>query len=271
MRGDNAFAECVQEEYVFYRRDGKSRDETVRIMLEYYELELEDSDDVVPVLTGMIMALRKKRELFDGFAAKAREYLAQDNIDPHARKHLEALLADPAMYGQEAFYRIKKPYDPGWQYGDTFAHTITWSGAEKLGIRGWVIILYEYGVYLDRFHHVRHLMCVSVCPPDQIPRSGQALNDLGFLPVFYLAGPKGAEIQYHVSVPLSNKREEKSLGISKIGNFPDVKLPEGLEEESLLVSRSFIGQPVRDGTCPHFEMEFCTAYEDYLNRRRRAD
>lgn len=268
MGRDNTFCKCIQEEYVFYRRDGKSRDETVRTMLDYYAQELEDGDDVVPVLTGITLALRKKRELFDEFAAKAKELIDQDDVDPHAKRNLERLLADPTVYGQEAFYRIKKPYDTGWKYGDTFAHTITCPGAKRLGIDGWTIIFYEYGAHLDKFHCVHHLMCVSVCPPDQIPCSSQQLNELGFLPMLHSSGPNGKEIQYHVSVSVQNKREEANMALTKIGRFPDVRLPQNLEKENLLVSRVFIGY-VRKGTeWPCYEEEVCAAYQDYLRRGR---
>lgn len=255
----------VQQEYAEYRRIGKSREEAVKTILGSYSEAMEDEEDAISIITGLILALCGKKELFQEIAGLARSLINQFPMDSREKARFEGLLEDPSKYGPEAVYLARRVYDPGWRDGDAFAHTITCPTAKALGIEGWSVILYKYGTFTDRFRRVKQLMCVSVCPPDQIPRSSQQLNELGFLPMMlHSFGPKGREIQYHVSVSVPNKREEANLALSKIGNFPDVRLPENLEGENLLVSRSFNGF-VRKGTeWPFFEEEFCAAYRDYL-------
>lgn len=136
----------------------------------------------------------------------------------------------------------KNEYRPAWEVGDTFIHAFEDPIAEECGIGGWYMIVRKIGECRSDRGELMQIVALSVCPPDAIPKTSADLKELGVIPTWPL--PK----DYRAQMRIVSKRGENAFGLTKIGCFPDVGLPEDhqgtLKEryiEPLLTSRTTQG------------------------------
>jgi len=219
----------VREQYVNYRKSGKTREEAVALMHDYYSEELMDIEDGAIVLSGLVFALADKKELYEELVtcascaiAKLRVILEPDDARKQILEIADKYIMDPSVWGSAAAYNGRKKYTSSWMIGDVFSHAIETPSAKSLGLNGWFIIMYKKGEHVDEFGKVRHLMYVSLCPPEKIPTTPDQLADLGYLGT--VKRDQGWE--YLVQLGTKSKKEELSYKLTKIANFEKVKLPD---------------------------------------------
>ena len=171
---------------------------------------------------------------------------------------VERCLKDNTVYGKEALYKRASTYVPDWKVGDTFSHVLTYPTAEALGIKGWIILLYKVGEYVDELEVHRQLMYVSLCPPEKLPSCKEDLEKLGFLRMMC----KGDKAEYLAQITLKSKKAEGAYGLSKVGCFPDILLPDDrVDEENPLTAMPLFGQARRDDLWTGYEDQICRLYK----------
>lgn len=255
----------IQKQYVGYRTAGKSRNDAIAAIKENYAEELQDEDDRIAVMIGLVFSLCKKKELTKEIAVEtfcmirhAHKMMAFNHVESSYLLKVERLLGDESMYGGEAAYRRRVSYVPHWEVGDTFSHKLIHPKAEALGICGWSILLYKVGECEDELQQLRQLMYVSLCPPGKEPISGSQLQSLGFLRMMR----HGEKWDYLAQIMIKSKRDELSYGLFKIGNFQDVVFPADRTDENPLVAMPLFGCK-RGDLYPDYEDQICRLYKKF--------
>lgn len=241
----------VQARYIAYRRRGVGRDATIQMLADLYANELHDPDDCPAVVDGMVLVLCQKKELSQEIAQQLRTYLSC--LPDKVSIKTERLLASPEVYGSEAAYRRRVPYDPQWQPGDLFSHTLRAPCAASLGLSGWSVLFYKVGAYEDDKGTQVQLVYMSICPPGQEPSSCAQLQALGFLRMMC----HGEKWDYLAQIEAKSKRYIDSYDLVKIGNFPGILPPADRTEENPLVTMPMFGILKKDDAYPDFEDQVC--------------
>lgn len=264
MNHNELLAEEVQKRYSDYRSAGKSREETMEQLKCDYASELSDSDDAPNVAAGMTLALCRKHELTDDLAAELRHWLAYASTAKV--QGILRLLSDPRMYGKEASYKHKKTFLPEWKIGDLFSHVLTHPSAEKLGFLNWVILFYKAGEYAEQNLTCRHLMYVTLCPPEKIPRTAEELQRLNFLRMMC----HGEAWDYWGQITVRNRKELHGYELTWRGNFFGVIPPKDQAKEDPLVAMPLFGSTKRDPQRPAYEEQICQLIRSYRQESRFA-
>ena len=261
-------SEQIQSEYKQYRKDGYSRNDAILLIREEYNCELQDDEDRIAVLIGIVMALCKKNELFYQIADETREaiesakylYVHDKTINKYIEK-IEEILNNRTVYGDEASYKQVTIYSPDWVVGDVFSHTLTYPTAEELGIMGWEILFLKVGEYVDEHKTKCQLMLVSLCPPDSVPSCYEDLKIIRFLPMMQL----GKKFEYLVQMEIKSKRTENTYELTKIGCYPDFEptTSDDYREENPLTAMPFFGRLKRTDTRPDYEDSVCRLYRSF--------
>lgn len=113
-------------------------------------------------------------------------------------------------------------YRPPWEVGDTFIHAFEDPIAEKCGIAGWYMVIRKIGEYRNDKGELMQSVTTSVCPPDAIPKTAADLKELGVIPMHPIRSTR----DYRAQMRIVSKRGENAFGLTKIGCFPDVGLPD---------------------------------------------
>lgn len=269
MNNKNSFSlivKDVQIQYQSLRARGKNRKDAISSVMEIFMDEMQDEEDSLAVMAGLVLALCKKRELTRELAEKTHSVIRKfpftdefDGVGHMLIRNVTQLIDDESMQGDEAIYKRKAFYKPNWQVGDTFAHEITSPCAEKVGIKGWSVIFYKVGEYVDESERHRQLMYVSLCPSGEEPINSIQLQNLGFLRM--MQHDRGWD--YLVQLVIRSKRDELSYQLTKIGNFLDVIPPADRIEENPLVSMPMFGCLKKGDSYPHYEEQICRLYRKH--------
>lgn len=256
----------VQKQYVGHRKSGKNRAVAIDLVCKSHAQELHDPDDRLAILVGITLSLYKKKELFEPFATetlceiqRAFQTSPRDNETSSYLEEVENCLKDESAYGNEAFYKRASSYLPDWQIGDMFSHPLTHPAAEELGIKGWFILLYKVGDFVDEFDVHRQLMFVSLCPSDKIPSCNSDVQQLPFLRMMQL----GDKSEYLAQITIKSKKDENAYGLTKIGYYPNISYPNDYVDENPLTSMPLLGRVRRDSPCPSYEDQICRLYRKY--------
>ena len=181
-----------------------------------------------------------------------------ENPDGTDYSKIQKYLEDKEMYGEEAFYKKTSVYIPEWKIGDVFSHVLTYPRSKLLGIEGWLILFVKVGEYTDEFSVHHQLVCVSLCPPEQVPSSSNDLEKLGFLPVM-----NTINAEYLAEITIKSKKAEKNYQLSKVGYFPDVLIPRSCLEENPLTAMPLIGKMEKGQDWLVYEEQICRFYKWY--------
>lgn len=256
----------VRSAYLKCRKNGMTRSEVIKKIRRSYAEELQDVDDRLPVLLGLTLALSKNHELIESLADEVLDEIRRlkaDGIPESFRRadfsEIEEFLKDTSLYGEEAYFKPPSKYIPDWKPGDTFIHKLTYHASEELGISGWYIILYKICDFTDGYGDVRQLMCVSLCPPDRIPTCGSELEELGLLCMMYMDKP-----EYLSQLTIKSKRAENAYELTKIGNFPNIRVPASILEENHLTASPLFSFKKWTAPCPGYEDQICRNYKKYV-------
>lgn len=254
----------VQEQYADFRKAGKTREDAVSMIMDSYSSELADLEDSAIVMVGLVLALVKKKELYEGLATYAlsaigrlREVLEIGDMRAQILSKVESYIFDQSFWGPAAVYKRTKKYVTSWVKGDAFSHTITASSAKALGIEGWLVIFYKADEHVDEFGKTRHLMYVSLCPPEKLPNSSEQLAELGFLRM--MKHDQGWD--YLTQIIVNSRKEELGYKFTKIGNFSDMKLPEDRTIENPLTAMPLFGNLRGSDTYPAYEDQIIRIYK----------
>lgn len=260
----------VEEMYVKYRKKGCTRSEAIELIRHQYACELEDDDDRVVILIGISLALCKKKELLETIATETLQEITRVNCEKAVEEEkkfftkVERRLKDKNVYGNEATYKRKTIYVPDWKCGDVFSHILTYPSSEKLGIKGWVILLYKAGEYVDKFEDHHQLVYVWLCPPDKVPVCKEDFEKLDFLPMMYM----GDWTEYLAQIEIKSKKAEETFGLTKIGCFPNLLLPGDPAKENPLTAMPLFGKLRRTDFWPAYENQICILYRAYMRRNK---
>ena len=251
--------------YRIYRRCGDTRDKAIARLRMEYKQELADCDDGPVVRIGIALALCQKDELTQSVleeALVAIDKLLVEQWDGNMRStfhELEVYIHDPQRLGDEAKYRVRKPYIPQWEVGDTFAHTLTHYMAKYVGVYGWNVIFRKVGEYVDIEQQYHQLVYVTMCPPERLPHTAEELRKLGFLRMMPHDGDKW---DYLAQISFKSKKDEASYELTKIGTFPDAGDPEDRTIENPFVTMPLFGKLKRDSEVLSYENAVCRIYKD---------
>lgn len=251
--------------YRIYRRCGDTRDEAVAHLRMEYGQELADCDDGPILRVGLALALCQKNELTQSILEEAQEAVGKllakqwGSRTLSAIRELESYINDAQRLGDEAKYRIQKPYIPQWEVGDTFTHTLTHYMAKYVGVYGWNVIFRKVGEYVNNEQQHQQLVYVTLCPPEQMPHTAEELRKLGFL---RMMPHDGGKWDYLAQISFRSKKDEASYELTKIGTFPDVGFPEDRTIENPLVAMPLFGKLKRDSQFLSYESTVCRIYKD---------
>lgn len=264
----NLMSNDVQKQYANLRKSGKSRDAAITIIKRTYAEATEDEEDSLAVMIGLALSLCKKKELTREIANEICGMICDirsgRNLDETMLQYIsmiEPLLNDESLLGDDATYKQRMPYAPDWKVGDTFFHQISCPQAQKLGIGGWFILFYKVGEFVDEFFRHRQMMHVSLCPSITEFNDNVQINRIGFLRIMEHDG----KWDYLVQLDFKNKKDELSYGLTKIGNFPNVKSPSDCTEEDPLTAMPLLGYLKKSDVYPFFEDQICRLYRRNRN------
>ena len=274
MRNDNSIGYIVtdiQKAYIKYRESGKTRAEAIGLIRHEYNQELQDDEERIAVLIGLSLSLCKNKELYESIATETiceiQRSIEEKKLYGISETYVSDVvqrLRNSEVYGEEAVYKHKTPYVPDWKTGDTFSHVLTCPRAERLGIKGWLVLLYKATEYVDKFGEYRHLMYVSVCPPDKVPSCTEELQILGFLPMMYM----GARKEYFAQIKIKSRRAEKKWELTKVGCFFDIEPPKDQAKENPLTTMPLFEFTRKGENWPAYEDQICTFYRNYINKNK---
>lgn len=254
--------EDICDEYVYLRRSGYCRSAAIAKLREDYAEELEDDDEAPAIRIALARALCKKHELtleLRADALNALEQLQNSSEIPLPTAKLYRTLSLDDMLGAEAAYRPVKYYSPDWKLGDTFAHKMSSTLAEKLGIGGWYILFRKAGEYTDKRHRVVQLMYTTLCSPDALPQSTQELDSLGFL---IMSRHDHNTNEYLSQMTLSRRKDETQFEFTRIGSYPDAKSPPNQYPVDVCALLPMLHSKDFD-SIPAYETAICLAYKKY--------
>ncbi len=262
MNYNELLVEEVQKRYLDYRFSGESHARAVEQLKCEYASALLDPDDAPNVAAGITLALCRKHELTDDLAAELRSRLACAS-DAKTQSIFE-LLSDPHMYGEEAGYKRRKTFFPEWKTGDLFSHVLTHPSAEKLGFLNWVILFCKAGEYAEPNLPRRHLMYVTLCPPEKIPRTADELQKLNFLRMMC----HGDVWDYWGQITIKSRKELRGYELTWRGNFSGILPPQDQAKEDPLVAMPLFGSTKRDPQRPGYEEQICRLIRSYRQESR---
>ena len=265
----------IQEEYIDYRKSGKGREETLELIRNEYNGELQDDDDRLAVYIGLSLGLCNKNELTEDIAVETINEIARakcENEEIATNKKIladlakvETCLKDTSVYGDEAKYRKVRKYVPDWQVGDVFSHVMTFPCAEELGIKGWHILIYKVGEHKDKKGDTRQLVFVALCPPEKLPMDDEGFQKLPFLRMMIRGN--GDKAEYMAQIKIKSKRAEEGYELSKIGHVSKINIPDDYYEENPLVSMPLFGKLTKDAVYPSYEDLICRIYKSGVSKK----
>ena len=262
----NPIIDSIHNQYIKYRKMGKSRNETIEFIRDKYIHEMQDPEDRIAVLIGLFLSLCKKKELVDSIAmetlAEIQHIKSKKQFHDAFLIEIEKRLHDKTMYGEEASYTQTSTYIPDWKIGDIFSHELTFPTSEELGIKGWFILFYKVGEYVDEFDIHHQLVFVSLCPPNNIPSCEQEFQELEFMQMICM----GDKAEYLAQIAIKTKKDEEALALSKIGCFYNMTLPDNYIEGNPLTAMPLFGKVGRSNPWPGYEDQVCRLYKKHIKK-----
>ena len=255
----------IINEYRTQRMGGIGRDAVLDLLFHSYNEELKDSDDRPAIYIALALALCKKHELVEQIKDSALAAIEQlknhtawngnKQLAEEYKKLYKHLSAETC--GAEAVYKSQKCYNPGWNYGDTFVHSLSHPMAKTVGLNGWCVVFRKVNEYQDALGHNIQLVYTTVCPTDSIPNTAKELQSLGYLRM--MEHDKGWD--YLGQLYFKNKVDEQRWQLQKIGCFPDVECPKDAMPEDPRVSMPFFGTIHRNSKELDYEKDICRIYK----------
>ncbi len=251
---DNSTINDIMDYYCFLRKRGYGREQACDQVYAQFQEEADDMDDGPMVDIAVALALCGKDELTlqaRNAALQAIRELKQ-RVPDHDYDKITQFISEKHI-GPEATYRTRKQYDPGWEIGDTFIHTLSQPSAERMGLVGWHVLFRKVGEYLDQDSRHGQLVYVTVCQPGRVPKTDDELKALGYLRMM----EHDQKSDYLVQLFFKNRKDEEQWQLKKIGCFPNAGCPDDATEENPLVCMPFFGAHHRNSNMLAYEDQVC--------------
>lgn len=253
----------ICEEYTAMRSLGKSRSAALKTLRDSYSCELEDCDDSLYVKIALALALCQNHELTEDIAKEGivatKKLSSIQRGEKHELEAIEALIADKDSYGAAKAIRPAKRFSPEWNVGDTFAHLMESKLSESYGLKDWYILIRKLSDYINNKGQEVQVVVLTLCPHDKLPSSTENINSLGYLKMMSRGNGKS---DYYAQMLITKKQNETAFGISKIGCFPDIKLPTDQVKSDVLTAMPLFNNKDPDG-CMHYEMMACRSFKNF--------
>lgn len=254
----------IIDEYQTDRENGAAREGAVTRLEEKYACELADSDEGPVVRIAFALALCKKRELTKAVLEDALRAAEQLKLAEPGDPVLPALdqavryISDPGRLGDSASYKKRLSYTPDWKVGDTFSHKLSGYMSKYAHIFGWYVLIRKVGEYKDHQNHVNQLAYVTICPPEKLPETAEALRSLGFL---RMMPGEGNRWDYLAQIYFKNRKDEEAFNLSYIGNFPEAGMPDDASVEDPRVAMPLFGKLKREDILPSYDNDVCSIFK----------
>ena len=241
MRLETLFPQIIDvgDEYKAYRLKGENRDEACKHVIQNYEKELSDLDDAPQIWIGLAKVTGDRHELTSELYTKAEmSFNALAIAYPEMNKFiLESKLMICALerIGNEAVYKPRKIFKPGWEVGDTFVYQMpgiqerlervepSYKGC-NWSLNNKVVLVRKVQEILSKKNIWEQIVYLSVCDQDHIPKNSQELNELGYIPGMMVHSQKN-KYEFKFSIAATSKRYLEAFHLTKIGCFPDIIPP----------------------------------------------
>lgn len=247
----------IKQEYLHERRNGKSRGEAVRSIMNSYAEEAEDYEENLALHFGLILALAEHNELFSEFSEQARLVLMQEEreqaLQKPARRYVRQcteLINDANRYGDEAVIKKRRAYDAGFKIGDTFARKITCPVSEPLGLKDQFIVLTVAGEYYNVSGKRMYLMYGYFVEDLDVLSNPDRRSEMRC--VRAMRHDNGWD--YFFQVGFTSRKKQQAYELTYIGTFPDLPKPIDHVEEDPRVAMPLYAD---------FEPHFCRLYQSY--------
>lgn len=247
----------VKQEYLQKRRDGESRSEAVRSVMDSYAEEAEDCEENLALHFGLLLALAEHNELYPEFSERARLLLAREEqeqvLQKPARRYVQRcaeLVNDPNRYGDEAIIKKRRVYNAGLKIGDTFAHKITCPVSEPPGLKGQFIVLTVAGEYDDISGRPTYLMYGYFAEDLEVLSNPDRRSEMRC--VRAMRHDNGWD--YFFQVGFTSKKKQQAFELTYVGTFSDLPRPTDHVAEDPRVAMPLYAD---------FEPHFCRLYQSY--------
>ena len=215
----------VKNGYVRYRRRGSSREQAVMAILCEYRQELLDTDDRPQVWIGLAAGMGAKKELTEECLQEAKAaFRSMLSLHPEFAESIQTgqnRICQIGLIGPEASYRTRRPFDPEWAVGDTFAYQLLGEYPEKYGLNHHFVLLRKIDTVIDADCRLTHQFYLTLCAPDAIPKTTEEMERLGYLPLCSRDGG----FEYRAFVQVNSRKKLEQYSIFRVGSFPDAAPP----------------------------------------------
>lgn len=250
----------VCKTYEHFRDTGLARDRAAGEVLAMYSEELSDPDDASQVWGGLAVAMYMSDELTDAViknASKGFAYLTSIVPDEYKAAVIDAETAvcDLPHTGKKKAYLKPVRYTVPWRDGDTFCYKMSGAYPARFGLDDWNIIARKVGISAA---DDTQLVCLTLSPPDVIPKSTSELDSLGLLLSFQYDA--GYNFMFKISIPSAQRL--KRMKFVPIGNFADAVPPYHDFEKDAGLS-IYVSSYTSEDSIPNLVVNSCLNYRKF--------
>lgn len=250
----------VCKTYGHFRDTGLARDRAAGEVLAMYSGELSDQDDAPQVWVGLAVAMYMSDELTDAVIKKASKgfaYLTSIVPDEYKTVFIDAgtAVCDLPHTGKKKAYSKPVRYTVPWRDGDTFCYKMSGAYSARFGLDDWNIIARKVGISAA---DDTQLVCLTLSPPDVIPKSTSELDSLGLLPSFQYDA--GYNFMFKISIPSAQRL--KRMKFVPIGNFADAVPPYHDFEKDAGLS-IYVSSYTSEDSIPNWVVNSCLNYRKF--------
>lgn len=223
----------LKTEYPQLRREGCSREEAVKTLMERYntELTIGAEDDGLLFWVGLADAQYQLKELSEEVAGKALEALdriqetdwdvCKGDLERRRKKYAQAPMPERKVG------KPRPPFSCGWEIGDTYAYQMKGPEAEQMGISGKYMLFRMLGKNVFEKAEIP-LVTVTFWEKKPFPTTAEEFTSKPILRLAqssYRFEDKPRYI-YKTYIDITCKQVLNRLNLEYVGNFPGASTPE---------------------------------------------
>ncbi len=223
----------VKEAYIHYRKDGKSREEAVRALMEDYHNELTEGaeDDGLLFWIGLADGQYYRKELSQEVADKATAAinvfldlgvsLAPGDLHRRIKKYKEAPMSEKKVGKPRPKFRCP------WAIGDVYAYPLSGPDAEKEGIAGKYALLRKVDEHEGWDGRSFAVVTVTLWDTLPLPTTAEEFSREPLM-VFRKGGrmftPRD-HAEYRAELLVSTLKQLRTAPFEYLGNFSNTPMP----------------------------------------------
>lgn len=222
----------IRNEYSQLRAGGLSREKCEQVLCNKYNAELAFGfeDDGVLFWIGLSDAQYQNGELSWSTAQcglHALEFLMQsgwdiclDDLEKRKKQYSDVSAHQKPTIPQRKKFRCQ------WKIGDTFAHEISGTSAERLGISGQLALLRKVDEIEFGDGRLLPIVTLSICAKENLP---QTAPEFQTIPLLRLEcgrlGTPSTRYEYRAEILFKSNKQLATTPLFYVGCFPDIALP----------------------------------------------